>query len=597
MTDAAMPRAEIPRPQFHRADWLCLNGRWQFAIDPDGRVEARQDGGRFDREITVPFAPESALSGIGETGFMESVWYRREVEVPADWSRVLLNFGAVDWQAKVWVNGALAGTHRGGSTGFRYDITDLLVDGRGTIVVHARDLLRSGKQPAGKQSRKEHSWGCYYTRTTGIWQSVWLEAAGDSYLTDVAILTTADGQVTLTPEATRLAGDPTFRVIASLEGKKVADVEAPLRPGLPVSLTIPEPRLWQPGAPVLYDLVYEIRDGDTVVDQVSSYCGLRDVRISDGLVLLNGVPLYQRLVLDQGFYPDGIWTAPSDDALRADIEISMQMGFNGARLHQKVFEPRWHYWADRLGYLTWSESPSWGAEPEDEEANGNMLEEWAQILRQTRNHPSIIAWTPLNETGWGKGRNDPIEEPHLRLVERAAALTRLVDPSRPVNDASGWVHRDTDIWTVHSYQQDPAKLHAQLAPYPDVYRDAPQSEPVYADQPYILDEFGGAAFDPAAARDFANNDEGRDRREEGDAWGYGKPPTTAQEFEQRIRAQVAAVNDIPHMQGWCYTQLTDVEQEQNGLLTYDRRPKLPLETYREIFSHAPERARGRVAAE
>lgn len=587
MTEAT-PRAEQPRPHFHRERWLSLNGAWDFAIDPDGEMRDRRDGSGLDRTIIVPFAPESDLSGIGETGFMESVWYARDIDRPDGWDdqRILVHFGAVDWQARIFANGEEIALHRGGSTGFTVDLTEAMASGSCRLVVHAEDHLQSGTQPAGKQSRRPHSWGCYYTRTTGIWQSVWLEAAGEAYLSAVDVVTDAAGHVTLTPRPAHWRPGLTFHATATLDGQDVAVASRPLVPGGPLHLTIPEPRAWAPGSPTLYDLTYEVREGGEVIDRVHAYCGLRDVAIAGDMILLNGEELYHRFVLDQGFYPDGIWTAPDDAALRRDIELSMAMGFNGARLHQKVFEPRFHYWADRLGYLTWGESPSWGAEPEDDEANGNMLEEWPAIVAQCRNHPSIIAWSPHNESGWGKGRNDPIEEPHLRLIERLAAITRALDPTRPVNDASGWVHRDTDIWTVHSYEQDPAKLTEQLSPYPDVYRDAPQSEPDYAGQPYILDEFGGAAFDASSERDFASVDA---KREEGAAWGYGTAPASAAELEARIRAQVAAVNAIPHIRGWCYTQLTDVEQEQNGVLTYHREPKLPIETYAEIFSAEPDR--------
>lgn len=582
----AQPRPEQPRPNFYREKWLNLNGSWEFSIDPEGQVKERQHDDQLERQIIVPFAPESELSGIGETGFMESVWYAREIVRPDGWQdqRILLHFGAIDWQARVFADGKQIGLHRGGSTGFSLDVTDALKSGRCRLVVHVEDRIRSGTQPAGKQSRREHSWGCYYTRTTGIWQSVWLEAAGECYLKAVDVVSDSQGNLSLTPRPHHLREDLSFKATASLEGREVASGTRKLVPGVPLQLTIPDPQLWGPESPVLYDLTYEVFEGPKLIDRVYAYCGLRDVSIVGNRILLNGEEIYHRFVLDQGFYPDGIWTAPSDSALKRDIELAMAMGFNGARLHQKVFEPRFHYWADRLGYLTWGESPSWGAEPENDEANGNLLEEWSAIISQCRNHPSIIAWSPHNESGWGKGRNEPIEEPHLRVIERLAAITRMLDPTRPVNDASGWVHRDTDIWTVHSYHQDPEELKAQLSPYPDVYRDAPQSEPEYAGQPYILDEFGGAAFDVEAAQNFVDLGFQRDA---GAAWGYGEAPRTARELEERIRGQVSAINSIPHIGGWCYTQLTDVEQEQNGLLTYDRKPKLPLESYYQIFSVVP----------
>ena len=588
------PRPEPVVPQFHRANWISLNGTWSFLIDPQDQPGDHTAGDGFDRQITVPFCPESRLSGIGHTDFMESVWYRRTISLPADWvgHRTLLHFGAVDWSAHVYLDGRLIGEHFGGSTRFHFDITDHVTPGRDhTLVVHARDHQRAGTQPAGKQSAQPESFGCYYTRTTGIWQPVWLERTGASYLRDARIVPDLDaGRFLITPEVARSTGALQFRVIASTADGAAGEATGPVLPGAPLSLSLVEPRPWSPEDPHLYDLTLQLLAADgTILDEVASYAGLRSVTVGGDELLLNGKPRFLRLVLDQGFYPDGIWTAPSDDDLRRDIELSMAMGFNGARLHQKVFEPRWHYWADRLGYLTWGEAASWGFDVNGAAGARNFLTEWQDIVRQCRNHPSIIAWTPHTETDHRHGRDDqPMTEAHRRLVRDSATLTRHLDPTRPVNDSSGWVHQDTDLWTSHCYDQDPTALRTRLAPHPDVYRNAPAKEPAYAGQPYYLDEFGGAAWSPDT--DFASRGthDGRGFNAISEPWGYGEAPQSSEEFVARVTAQVDAVLSIPHMRGYCYTQLTDVEQEQNGLLTYQREPKQPLEVYHRIFGRDPD---------
>jgi hypothetical protein len=302
---------------------------------------------------------------------------------------------------------------------------------------------------------------------------------------------------------------------------------------------------------------------------VRSYAGLRKVHIEGDRLFLNNRPFYLRLVLDQGFYPDGIWTAPSDAALKRDIELSQAAGFNGARLHQKVFEPRFHYWADRLGYVTWGESSSWGLDVTGVESARNFLTEWREIVTRDRNHPSIIAWTPFNETRGGRGHPQ-----HQRLHTDAYDLTHALDPTRPVNDASGYVHVKTDLWTVHTYNQDPALLREQLTVDSEagVWRNFPDDEVAYAGQPYIVDEFGGIKWIPRDDLVFA-----------ADSWGYGDDPTTLEEFYTRLEGLVDAVLAHDHICGYCYTQLTDIEQEQNGIYNYDRTEKFDMDRVAAIF--------------
>ena len=574
------PRPEHPRPQFVREDWINLNGPWSFTLDPGGsgadRGFAASSG--FDREILVPFCPESALSGVGHTDFIESVWYQRPIEVPPRWEgkRILLHFGAVDWDSEVFLDGRRVGRHFGGTSSFTHDVTRFVEPG-GThsLVVRVRDETRSGRQPRGKQCPDFASRGCLYTRTTGIWQTVWLEAVSPHGLAGVHILPDLDsGRCVVIPTFHAAAAGATFRATLTDGGAAVAQAAVPAANGAAFALKIDQPKPWSPDSPFLYDLLLEVLDADgQVLDTVGSYAGLRKVHVEGNRVFLNNEPIYLRLVLDQGFYPDGIWTAPSDEALRRDIELSMAAGFNGARLHQKVFEERFHSWADRLGYLTWGESSSWGMTLGDGDAAAasarNFLSEWRQIVLRDRNHPSIIAWSPFNETRGGA------EQPgHARLHVEAYELTRALDPTRPVNDSSGYVHVRTDLWTVHNYEQDPARLKQKLTPDPQsgVFRNFPEVDAPYEGQPYLVDEFGGIKWIPPDRQPHSET-----------SWGYGQGPRTTEEFYERLEGLVAAIASLDHVCGFCYTQLTDVEQEQNGIYNYDRSEKFDMDRVAAIF--------------
>jgi hypothetical protein len=353
---------------------------------------------------------------------------------------------------------------------------------------------------------------------------------------------------------------------------QVAQVERPAGGGMPCEIPVSEAKTWSPADPFLYDLTFEVLDGNEVVDAVSSYAGMRKVHVEGNRLFLNNEPCYLRLVLDQGFYPDGIWTAPSDDALKRDIELSMQAGFNGARLHQKVFEERFHYWADRLGYLTWGESSSWGIDVKEQVSARNFLAEWRGIVIRDRNHPSIVAWTPFNETrDVGDGRQ------HNRLHIDAYNLTRDLDPTRPINDASGYVHVKTDLWTVHTYLQDPELLREQLTVADgQVTRCFPEFEAPYEGQPYIVDEFGGIKWISSPEQQYNQA-----------SWGYGNDPKTLDEFYTRLEALVGVVLSFDHICGYCYTQLTDIEQEQNGVYNYDRTEKFDMARVASIFGKTP----------
>lgn len=560
---AGLPRPEHPRPDFQRGSWVNLNGEWQFEVDSKAEGEQRgwTSGRDLAQRIVVPFCPESRLSGLGlATNYLPQVWYRRQFQVPAALlgGRLLLHFGAVDYHARVWLNGRFLGEHRGGYTPFAFEVTDGIGYGENELVVHATDELRSGLQPGGKQSYGK-SEGCVYTRTTGIWQTVWLEAVGETYLSEFALTPDLDGgRIILQGSLSGPTKGVTLRVRAYADGHLAGEdtVPAAWRSTIAV-LKLGQVVPWQPGKPFLYDLTIETLREGKVLDSVQSYFGLRKVTIEGNRFLINDRPVFQRLILDQGFYPDGIYTSPSDEALRRDIELSLAAGFNGARFHQKVFDPRTLYWADKLGYLVWGEFPSWGVNIENEEAVRRFVDEWHQVVRRDRNHPSIIGWCPLNETGTNE---------YVARLETLLAATRTMDPTRPFLDSSGYTHflPETDVFDAHDYEQNPQAFAARYAGFGATGCDPWHNNPGdprsrYRGQPFFVSEFGGIHVKTA--------------RDTGTGWGYDGAGLSADDFLARYQGLASVLLDNPNMFGFCYTQLTDVEQEQNGIYFYDRAPK------------------------
>lgn len=559
-----IPRPEHPNPQFQRENWLNLNGEWDFEIDQSrsGKARKLERAQSLSGKITVPFCPESNLSGVGHTDFLSAVWYKRKVDLtPAQLeNRVFLHFGAVDYEAFVYVNGEYAGSHKGGYVSFSIDITIFVKQGENDITVCAYDDTRSPLIPRGKQSEEYASHGCDYTRTTGIWQTVWLEFVPQRYIQKVKFFPDLkNGSVTV--QATVIGGG-VLQADVFYGGRLVGVLE---RAGQDETVTaeirLSELYAWEPGAGRLYDI--SLRFG---ADKVDSYFGLRNLRLDGYRFLINEKSVFQRLVLDQGFYPDGIYTAANDAALIQDIELSMAAGFNGARLHEKVFEPRFLYHCDRLGYLVWGEYPNWGADFSDPNTVFAILPEWCEAVNRDFNHPAIIGWCPFNET-WdynGRQQNDEL----LRIVYRT---TKLLDPTRPCIDTSGNYHVETDIFDVHNYEQDPEKFREQYVAFQEdeCLYDALFSRQQYNGQPSFVSEYGGIKWSL--------------NREKG-AWGYGNAPKTEEEFLDRYRKLTNVLLENQNFFGFCYTQLTDVEQEQNGLFTYDRKAKFDLAVIRAINS-------------
>lgn len=574
----AVPRAEYPRPQFERAEWQNLNGEWNFAFDfgQTGLERKWHEATSFDRKITVPFCPESRLSGIAYTDFIPAVWYQRTLTVPASWEgrQVRLNFGASDYETHVFIDGHEVGTHYGSGSSFSFDITRQARPGSShNLVVWVKDNLRDGFQTGGKQAFELYSNGCMYTRTTGIWQTVWLEPVDQEGLESVFAVPDIDQQQLVVHPRFFRESNTNRLTVKLFDGKRlVASATASCTNGAVVVLPVKKPKLWSPESPFLYDVTYEVSRAGKVIDRIQSYAGMRKVHVAGGYFYLNNQPYYQRLVLDQGFYPDGIWTAPSDEALRRDIELSKAVGFNGARLHQKSFEERYYYWADRLGYLTWGESASWGLNVNSDLAARNFIAEWTELVERDRNHPSLVTWTPFNET-WGSSGSGV----YNHMVDDVYRLTRAIDPTRPVNDVSGDGHVRTDIWSVHNYERDPKKLVAQFTFHKgrEPYRNQADKPFLarYDGQPYMVDEFGGLPWIRPEERSTS--------------WGYGSNIDTLDDFYRILQDEVDALRQCPNVVGFCYTQITDVEQEKNGIYYYDRSPKFDTARIRAIFERIP----------
>lgn len=571
----SIPRPEYPRPQLVRESWLNLNGEWEFQMDQEKSGQERElfKADKLRDKIIVPFCPESKLSGIGFTDFIACVWYKKKITLPKSFQNkeVMLHFGAVDYHAFVYVNGELAGEHRGGYSSFCLNITKYLKDGENDLTVCAYDDVRSRNQPAGKQSDRLKSYAAFYTRTTGIWQTVWMEAVDESYIQSVNYLSDPENSmVTVQVKASPAAIGKKLSVAAKWDGKTVGAAETKITAcQMNLAIKLSETHLWGVGEGNLYDTELTIWDGAAALDEVTSYFGLRSVGLGKRAFYLNGKSVFGRWVLDQGFYPEGLYTAPSDEALRKDIEYSMELGFNGARLHEKMFEPRFLYWADKLGYLVWGEHANWGLSITEPQQLGHFLPEWIEGMERDIAHPSIIGWCPFNET-WDMVRGFPQKNEILEITYRT---TKAIDPTRPVIDTSGFFHVVTDIYDVHDYEQDPVKFkenYSRIAE--EIVNDCTeQNEPwrgrqKYNGEPFFVSEFGGTYWNP----------------EQENGWGYGNAPKSLEEFYSRYDGLVTSLLENPYVLGFCYTQLYDIEQEQNGLMTYDRKHKFDVQKIREI---------------
>jgi beta-galactosidase/beta-glucuronidase len=578
--DAADLRAGrgYPRPQLRRAGWVSLDGAWEFAVDRDARGRRPGDV-QFDRQIAVPFSPETGRSGVGETGFFRACWYRRTFERPSlgPDERLLLHFGAVDHEATVWVNGAVCARHAGGYTPFEADVTDHLRDAESQeLVVRAYDDPHDLEKPRGKQDWQLEPHSIWYPRTSGIWQTVWLEKVSETRIArlrwtaslvrwelglEVQVANARPGlqlEVTLSSRGELLADDR-YAVVSGEVARRIALSD----PGID---DFRNELLWAPPSPTLIDARLTLRGpGGEVLDTVVSYTALRSITVVGDRFVLNGRPYPLRLVLDQGYWDGCGLTAPDDAALRRDVELARAMGFNGVRKHQKVEDPRYLYWADRLGLLVWGEMPSayrfTGASVE------RLGREWSEAIDRDYSHPCLVAWVPFNES-WGVP-NLPESARERHYVQALYHLTKTLDPTRPVIGNDGWESVATDIIGIHDYDGDPQQIalryHSEEVRPKLFRRERPGGRVIvldgeHAEHPIVLSEFGGIAL-------------GRDRDKH---WGYSRAEDE-EVFARRYAELLEVVRAIAMFAGFCYTQFADTFQEVNGLLRSDRTPKFPLE--------------------
>ena len=569
----AIPRSEHPRPDFERDNWICLNGEWDFSLDEK----------KFDRTIIVPFAFETELSGIGDKEFHKMVWYRKTFKLPERMKekRVILHFGAVDYACDLWVNGTYIREHKGGQTSFSADITEAVAaDDENVIELKVFDDYEDMEMPRGKQFWEQESRGIFYTRTTGIWQSVWIEAVEPLYLESCYITPEFDDNCVRFEYRLSKNGASAVEFSIAFEGKFAACVSAVPngkkgmvkvqldQTGLK-SWNFEEELAWTPETPRLFDVEIRTYDEKGVTDLVRTYFGMRKVSIDNGKFMLNNREYYQKLVLDQGYWEESLLTAPSDEAFIKDIELTKAMGFNGVRKHQKVEDPRYLYHADRLGLLVWGELGS--AYLYSREYAGRMYTEWIEAVKRDYNHPCIVAWTPLNES-WGvqEIKADKYQQAHCNAL---MYMIKSVDTSRVVIDNDGWEHTCGDLLTIHDYTASGKVLKKHFESLEAVLSLCPGRRSLFADgwsyqgQPVLLTEFGGVRYVPGT--------------EVKHSWGYCDA-SSAEEFADKYAEIMKAVHESPVIQGYCYTQLTDVEAEENGLLTYQRGLKMPLEKIRAI---------------
>lgn len=581
---------DYPRPQFVRNNWENLNGTWDFGFDDAnvGEKEKWYQEFKGDKKINVPFTYETKLSGIEDETRHDFVWYHRIITVDGtklEKNRYILHFEGSDFITKVWVNGAYAGSHRGGYARCSFDVTNLVHDGENELTVKVEDSY-DPQQPRGKQRWIKENFGCWYIQTTGIWKTVWSE-----YVPKIGL-----ASVKMTPDLQNAALKLEYEVDAAEEvlGEDLIVTASVSFKGVPVakqSVMANQKHVgttmnvsyygsiglewgvctWTPSQPDLYDIDFTVIYKGEAVDEIGSYFAMREIRIDGPNILLNGHPLYQRLILDQGYWRDSHLTAPSEEALIEDIDKIHALGYNGLRKHQKIEDERFLYWCDVKGMLVWSEMAA--AYQYSDYAVEEFAKEWMEIVRQNYNHPCIITWTPINES-WGVSQVET-RRVEQHFTEAVYHLTKSFDMMRPVIVNDGWEHTISDIITLHDYEEVGDTLYKRYTEYKDqimtteVYHSSGKSAFAngyeYKGQPMIISEYGGIAF---------NNDDS--------GWGYGNKVNTKEDFIRRFDDITTAVKKIPYCCGFCYTQVSDVQQEINGLMDIDRNFKVEPEVIKEI---------------
>jgi beta-galactosidase/beta-glucuronidase len=574
----------------NQQSWENLNGSWDFTFDPhnEGITKAWFNSFPGERKITVPFSYESPASGIGDPAQHDVVWYKKILQIDPKkkrGKRIFLHFEGSDYSTRLWVNGGFVGRHEGGYSRFSFDITSLVKPGANTLTVRAEDSFDIS-QPRGKQRWKEASFGCWYIQTTGIWKTVWLEYVNPEYLKSVKmtpILSKStleiEAEIEVEGESLGAGGDLELETSISFDNKPVTKITVPVKEKrLSLSVDVRSTALhewglysWSPGHPNLYDISFTLKRNGKVIDEALSYFGMREIRIDLSNILLNGTPLYQRLILDQGYWKDSHLTPPNEQALIDDIDKVMAAGYNGVRKHQKIEDERFLYWADVKGLLVWSEMAA--AYEFTDDAVTAFTREWMEVVKQNYNHPSIITWTPFNES-WGVPKIKT-ENPQQAFTEAIYYLTKAYDKYRPVICNDGWEHTISDIITLHDYVEKGEEFLERYGDYLqeildnevfyNLHRSAFADGYTYKGQPLIMSEFGGIAF---------NN--------RGEGWGYGNKVNSKEDFIKRFDTITTAIKRIDAFCGFCYTQVSDVQQEINGIMDMERNFKVEPEILKEI---------------
>ena len=582
MVEKNIPRKEYPRPQFERKEWMNLNGEWNFKFDRENKGEKEQWylEPNFDKKIIVPFTYETRASGIGEEVFCPNVWYQKSITIPSacENKKIILHFQEADYITKVWVNGIYVGKKKGGQIAFSFNITDYLDEKKELNIVVKMEDSQSCFQPRGKQRWLENSYECWYVQTTGIWQTVWLEFLNEAHIERVKI--TPDIEKESVELVYEVLGDMNQSLVLktsiSFKGEHVKSFEHIVSRSVQTMITNIASEFhhwrvlhWSPESPNLYDIEFTLYKNGIEVDHVKSYFGMRKISIENGNVLLNNIPIYQKLILDQGYWRESHLTPPSDEAIIEDIDRTLEMGFNGVRKHMKVEDQRFLYWADKKGLLVWSEMAA--TYEFSDEAIQNFTEEWIEVVKQHYNHPSIITWTPFNES-WGI-KNIFTDRKQQTFTEGIYYLTKSLDHMRPVIVNDGWEHTISDIITLHDYEEFGDRFLTRYSDKEKIVNNeiafnhakhAMAKGYQYKGQPIIISEYGGIAFDS----------------EKG--WGYGNQVKNEADFLSRYESITHGIKNTPYISGFCYTQLTDVQQEINGLLSEDRLPKVDLKKIRTI---------------
>ena len=570
-------REEYPRPQMVRESFINLNGEWEFAFDDDCSGELVWYYHTFPQglKINVPFSYESKMSGIGDRTMHPCVWYNKVFDAPklAPNQRLLLHFEGCDYYTKVWVNGKKAGENTGCYHRFGFDITDFLLPSANKITVKAEDSY-DDFQPRGKQSTRAENFACFYTRTTGIYKTVWMEVVNSSYIEHIKLLPNYDtNEVDITLDTELTFGECEVDIDITFNGEKIltkTDKVSKKESQFKISLGSNVAH-WSPEAPNLYDISFTLKKGGEIYDYAESYFGVRKTECKDGKFLLNEEPVYMRMVLDQGYWPESVLTPPSFDSLKKDIDITFKCGYNGVRKHQKVEDERYYYLCDRLGLMLWSEIGN--AMSYDRASGLYALDGWSKVVNQYLSHPCIVTWVPYNED-WGLYKVDKREDSQA-FINNFYYHTKELDPTRPVICNDGWHHTISDIITMHEYTQNPEVMHSKFNENWDKLMDGTvglndDGTKVFADnyhhmgQPNMITEYGGIGMEGT------------------EGWGYGEPVTDEASFIRRFEALTGAIYDTPHICGYCFTQLTDIEQEQNGLFYFDRTPKFSTDGYKKI---------------